>query len=495
VKTYKHILFYAIFFFLSLPAEITFTQGYLNFPIDTIVRDSFYNYRSMVKFDNSGFIHSVNTRQYDTPSDTREIFYRTNKTGSMVTTRLTNNTVDDNYASFGFDNSLNVHIGWERRDASNNFQLIYSNNRGGSFMEPVWITTGGLNKATPFMAVGKNDSLVHFVYYTFVTGQDNAYYRWYNYVTGTLGPEVSLGPAETGSENDIEIAVDNNNKLHIVFSTNVNINGGALKYFTNEGGPLVEVPTGISANSEYPDIVISNSNVLHIAYRLSTDKRIYLIRKPSGGALETPIPVTPSGIGNPAYWRAIDTDDNGRFYMTFQNSVAAGPKGFFLVHGTGSSFSSPILIFEDSTSSYSTRGSSSVAAKGNGEIVVFFDPAGLRNGVVISDIFMKRGTLNLTGISPVTQSPGDFILFDNFPNPFNPGTKIKFSIGTKHASRRITLNVYDVSGKKAASLINGYLKSGTYEISFDGTNHSSGVYFYKLSDGITTLTKKMILVK
>lgn len=480
---------------ILLQSASVFSQGYLNFPIDTIVRDSFYNYRSMVKFDNSGFIHAVNTRQYDTPSNTRDIFYRTNKSGSMVTTRVTDNNVDDNYASFGFDNGGNVHIGWERRDGSNNFQLIYSNNRGSTFMEPVWITTGGLNKATPFMAVGRGDSLVHFVYYTFVTGQDNAFYRSYNYFTGTLGPEVNLGPAETGSENDIEIAVDGNNKIHIVFSTNVNINGGALKYFTNESGSLVEVSTGLSANAEYPDIVISNTNVVHIVYRFATDKRVYLIRKPSGGALESPIPITPASNGNPAYWRAIDTDDNGRFYMTYQNSVAPAPKGFFLVHGTGSTFTSPILIFEDSTASYSTRGSSSVAARGNGEIVVFFDPAGVRNGVVISDIFMKRGTLNLTGITTVNETATDFRLLNNYPNPFNPGTKLKFSISPLQATRRITLKVYDVSGKKVAELINDYLRSGIYEVTFDGTNYPSGVYFYKLSDGVSTLTKKMILVK
>lgn len=173
----KNLIRY-ILFCIVIPYSLN-SQGYLNFPIDTIVRDSFFNYRSMIKFDAAGFIHLVNTRQYDTPSNTRDIFYRTNKTGSMVVTRVTDNNIDDNYATFGFDLQQNVHIGWERRDGSNIFQLMYSNNRGGNFSDPVWITTGGLNKATPFMAVGR-DSLTHFVYYTFVTGQDNAFYRTYN---------------------------------------------------------------------------------------------------------------------------------------------------------------------------------------------------------------------------------------------------------------------------------------------------------------------------
>jgi hypothetical protein len=491
----KTFLLFALLFPFLFISSNSVSQEYLNFPIDTIVRDSFYNYRSMIKFDAAGFIHMVNTRQFSTQSNTRDIFYRTNKTGPLLTTRLTENDIDDNYATFGFDQQQNVHIGWERRDASNLFQLMYSNNRSGVFSEAVWITTGGLNKATPYMAVGKNDSLVHFVYYTFATGQDNAYYRWYNYVTGTLGPETVLGPAETGSENDIEIAVDNNNKLHIVYVTNVNVSGGALKYFTNESGTLAEIPTGISANAEYPDIVVDNTNTLHIIYRTNSDKRINLIRKPSGGSLSTPFQITPSGIGNPAYWRAIDTDDNSRLYVTFQNSAAAGPKGYFLVHVTGNTFSSPILIFEDSTGSYVTRGSSSVAAKGNGEVAILFDPAGVRNGVVISDIFMKRGTISFVGIEPISQTASEFRLYNNYPNPFNPVTKIRFDIPSSRTASGVSLKIFDVTGKLLLLQYYGILKSGSYEVSWDASGLSSGVYFYTLNAGEFTATRKMVLVK
>jgi hypothetical protein len=481
-----------ILLILTLVTGAANAQSYLTFPIDTLARDSFYNYRSMIKFDNNGKSHIVNTRQFDTESATREIFYRTDVSGSFVTTRLTENTVDDNYATFGFDQQGKVHIGWERRDGSNNFQLIYSNNISGSFSSPVWITTGGINKATPFMAVGRGDSLVHFVYYTFATGQDNAYYRQYNYVTNQLGAEIPLGPAETGSENDIEVAVDGNNKVHIVYSTNVNINGGALKYFTNESGSLQEVATGISANAEYPDITIDNNNVLHIIYRQSTDKRLYLIRKPAGGSLQPPAAITASGLGNPAYWRAIDTDDNGRLYVTFQNSSNPGPKGFFLVHGTGSDFSAPILIFEDSTASYVTRGSSSVAARGNGIVSILFDPAGVRFGNVISDIFMKKGTMSFVGIEPLTETAQGFKLYDNYPNPFNPSTTIRFEIPENGFTE---LNIYDVSGRLVKTLAEEELQKGVYEISWDASGNSSGIYFYTLKSGGHKETKKMILVK
>lgn len=309
-----------------------------------------------------------------------------------------------------------------------------------------------------------------------------------------MGPEITLGPAETGSENDIEVLVDANNKVHIVYVTNVNINGGALKYFTNESGSLTEVPTGISANAEYPDFTVDNTNTVSVIYRLSTDKRIYLMRKPSGGALSSPIAITPSGIGNPAYWRAIDTDDNGRLYVTFQNSAASTPKGFFLVHGTGSIFSQPILIFEDSTASYVTRGSSSVAAKGNGEIAILFDPAGVRNGVVISDIFMKRGTLTFTGVTQISTIASGFKLYDNYPNPFNPTTKIRFDISEGSLSP-VSLKIFDIKGQLINELVNENLSSGNYVAVWNASEYSSGAYFYILNAGSFTETKKMILIK
>ncbi|RPI16845.1 MAG: T9SS C-terminal target domain-containing protein [Ignavibacteriae bacterium] len=471
---------------------------YFNYPIDTIVKDTYFNYRSMVKYDNSGFIHIVNTRQYDVQSNTREIFYRTNKSGIFAATQVTNNSVDDNYITFGFDLQGYIHLGWERRDASNNFQLIYASNRNTSnpFGDTVWITTGGLNKATPYMAVGKGDSLVHFVYYTFVTGQDNAYYRRYNFITGQLGPEVLLGPGEAGSENDIETAVDGFNKLHIAYCTNAGTNS-AIKYFTNESGTLTEMPSGVTTYVDYPEMTIDNNNVVHIIYRNANDKRIYEIHKSPGGSFSTPFPITAAGLGNPAYWRAIDTDDNGTLYVTFQNSLSSAPKGFFLVYGSGTTYSNPILVFEDSTASYSTRGSSSVAARGNGQVAIAFDPAGSRGGDVVSDIFMKRGFVTSVGIVSSNETVHDFKLYDNYPNPFNPSTKIKFSVASnvKREMSNVKITVFDVIGREITTLVNEQLKPSTYEVEWNASDYPSGVYFYTLTTESFSETKKMILIK
>jgi photosystem II stability/assembly factor-like uncharacterized protein len=88
--------------------------------------------------------------------------------------------------------------------------------------------------------------------------------------------------------------------------------------------------------------------------------------------------------------------------------------------------------------------------------------------------------------------PGKFCLYQNFPNPFNPSTNIRFKIKDL---RFVSLKIYDILGKEVVTLVNDKLKTGEYGITFDGSTLSSGVYFYKLQAGDFTETKKMLMVK
>jgi len=96
---------------------------------------------------------------------------------------------------------------------------------------------------------------------------------------------------------------------------------------------------------------------------------------------------------------------------------------------------------------------------------------------------------------PKQQTAADVMLNQNFPNPFNPSTKISFTI--KQAAN-VSLKVYDTSGRVVQTLADGYMNSGTYSVTFDVTGRSSlssGVYFYKLRAGKFQDTKKMMVVK
>lgn len=88
--------------------------------------------------------------------------------------------------------------------------------------------------------------------------------------------------------------------------------------------------------------------------------------------------------------------------------------------------------------------------------------------------------------------PEKFILEQNYPNPFNPKTVITFKTPTKG---QITLIVYDVLGNEAATLINEQKQAGSYVVEFDASQLTSGIYFYNLTVGEFSSTRKMILLK
>jgi hypothetical protein len=88
--------------------------------------------------------------------------------------------------------------------------------------------------------------------------------------------------------------------------------------------------------------------------------------------------------------------------------------------------------------------------------------------------------------------PDKYELSQNYPNPFNPVTKINFVIPKQSLT---VLKVYDVLGREITKLVNEVKQSGRYSIDFDGSNLSSGVYFYKLESGTFSDVKRMVLIK
>jgi hypothetical protein len=89
-------------------------------------------------------------------------------------------------------------------------------------------------------------------------------------------------------------------------------------------------------------------------------------------------------------------------------------------------------------------------------------------------------------------APVNYQLYQNYPNPFNPVTVISYQLSV---SSYATLKIYDIFGKEVITLVNEKLNPDIYNIKFDGTNYSSGVYFYKLIAGDYQETRKMLLLK
>lgn len=88
--------------------------------------------------------------------------------------------------------------------------------------------------------------------------------------------------------------------------------------------------------------------------------------------------------------------------------------------------------------------------------------------------------------------PNKVELLQNYPNPFNPATTIKYDIVK---AQDVKLVVYDILGREVATLVNAQQQPGSYEVSWDASNFASGIYFYTLTSGNFTATKKLILLK
>ena len=92
-----------------------------------------------------------------------------------------------------------------------------------------------------------------------------------------------------------------------------------------------------------------------------------------------------------------------------------------------------------------------------------------------------------------------YSLKQNYPNPFNSVTNMQYAIGSlpdgKAGRQFVSLKIFDVLGNKVATLVNEEKEPGQYNVAFDAAGLSSGVYFYKLTSGNYTSTRKMILSK
>jgi ligand-binding sensor domain-containing protein len=91
-----------------------------------------------------------------------------------------------------------------------------------------------------------------------------------------------------------------------------------------------------------------------------------------------------------------------------------------------------------------------------------------------------------------SELPREFRLLQNYPNPFNPSTNIKYEL---QRSSEVRLTVYDMLGREVSVLVNEKKDAGVHEVKFDGTGLSSGVYFYRLTAGSFTQTRKLVLMK
>ncbi len=281
-----------------------------------------------------------------------------------------------------------------------------------------------------------------------------------------------------------------------VFDVNLPVN----EIYTN--------PTGILASSFY-----GYNNGYVIANTLEPGKG-YWIKTNQEGSMNIPSLTktkNPIDVKNEINkeWPKIElTDANGNRGVLFLSNNSANldkyelpplpPKGVFDFR-----FSSDRLVEELNAESKEIKISSAdypVKLKIVGTEIKVSD---LLGGKIIN-VLLKDGesiTINNSAIEVLRiegkSVPAEFALYQNYPNPFNPVTKIKYDIPNLGQTKRylVELMIYDILGNEVTTLVNEEQSVGIYEVTFNGSNISSGIYFCRLRCNAFTAIRKMIFTK
>jgi hypothetical protein len=175
-----------------------------------------------------------------------------------------------------------------------------------------------------------------------------------------------------------------------------------------------------------------------------------------------------------------------KFFVSVTPSPGSGTITMNLLHKTNNTPLDSMTAYPDSlrlrvkTSGGVTAGFYTVTVKGNGP-----------NG---TPVHVRNITLLITDFVGITnsQTPANYNLYQNFPNPFNPSTNIKFELAR---SGNVKVSVYDIQGKIVNVLAEGKFEAGSHIIEFKGENLTSGVYFYKMETEGYVMTRKMMMIK
>jgi len=483
MKTYK----YAILIILLTSVSVAQWQPDIRLTNYSDNSYTSYNYAKSIGM-NGSFVHVV---WFDRRDGNYEIYYKRSSNKGIswdIDLRLTNDTASSEFPSISVFND-NIYVVWrDKRTGNWEVYYKYSSNSGAN-----WTTDLRLTNSLPILhgpSIFAVNSNLHVIWFDFRDGNYEIYYK--KSVNGGIdwGADVRL---TNNSFNSWYPSISVSGLIvHIVWFDDRDGNWEIYyKRSTNEGinwSSDIRL-TANAADSRDPSISVLGSivNVVWDDYRNGSSEIYY--KKSSDSGLnwdqDTRITNNPANSFEPSTTLSDSTvhivwndDRDGNMEVYYKKSVNSGINWEVdtrLTNGIGNSYYAS-LIHSDSVLH-----------------IVWTDERDNN-----PEIYYKRNpTGNVVGFTNFNaEIPNEFQLYQNYPNPFNPVTKIRFDIpvGTRHGAF-VQIKVFDILGREVATLVNEQLKPGTYEVDFDGSNFTSGVYFYSLIATGFTETKRMVLIK
>jgi hypothetical protein len=213
-------------------------------------------------------------------------------------------------------------------------------------------------------------------------------------------------------------------------------------------------------------------------------------------AVDTRITVSSAPQNQPS----IDSDAGGNVLLVWTDlrNGSSNPDIFYDVHQSGVWKGNTPLVYSATDTTNSVQRYPGIAHDQFGTAyAAWTDERMPASGGTNKEVWFKIGTDILVTGAPVTEAPAFARLLRNYPNPFNPATRIQFTLPR---DAQVSLRVFDVQGRLVRTLIDSYVAAGPRTVDWDGKDNSgatlaSGTYFLRLQGGGTYLSRTVNLVK
>jgi PKD repeat protein len=302
-----------------------------------------------------------------------------------------------------------------------------------------------------------------------------------------VGKDGTLYASSIGSNNVIRLNPSNGNLMDSAQTLT------PLGYFAAGADSTIYISTGETGNGRY---IAFTPDLQTVKWQLSVPYNYY-----SGPSLSR------EGI--------FITVGAGTEIKAFRTNISRKPAADFragttIVPATLSTDFFDLSSYAAASWNWSFPGSNTPTSTQQNPANIVYNTVGLYPVTLVAsnsngtDTLVKNCYISVVpwfGIHQISSEiPSEFSLSQNYPNPFNPSTLIRFALPVG-STRRVALTVFDAIGREIAILVDEELKPGIYEVSWDGTNYPSGVFFYQFtlsseqSAKLYSETKKMVLVK
>lgn len=471
-----------------------YTAGFCQWQADVrISNSSQYSYTHSRSVASQG--NYVHIAYEDERDGNFEIYYRRSADAGVTwgqETRLTNSSGISGFPCIEVISST-VYLFWhDGRHGSSEFEIYYkfSTDNGDTWSTDTRLTNATWHSADPIACLSGQD--VHLTWFDQRGGTNpEVYYKhklgggaWSNDNRLTFNNQFQMG--------DPHIAVSSDSIVHIVWRDQ-RYSGNMEIFYLRSSNKGISWSTetrltNASGESSYPTIATTGPTV-HVTWEDTRDgnREIYYKRSTDGGqnwGTDTRVTYSPSL----ASWHPSIFSSGNIIHIVWVESPATGIGTLYYKRSpnAGVTWDSGMQIVSNQSNLAYPSGS----ASGTAVHAVWND---CRFAALPEVLYKRNPTGNTIGINNISSGiPESFALYQNYPNPFNSNTVISFQIAVNSLTKLI---VFDVSGREITSLVNEQLLSGTYQVKFDGSNFSSGIYYYRMETDNFTDTKKLILLK